>query len=40
MFKTIYDLDSILGDNVKKSPKVIKTKLESYMLKLKITVKQ
>ena len=34
MFKTIYDLDSILGDNVKKSPKVIKTKLESYMLKV------
>lgn len=34
MFKTIYDLDSILGKNVKKNPKVIKTKLESYMLKV------
>lgn len=34
MFKTIYDLDSILGKNVKKNEKVIKTKLESYMLKV------
>ena len=32
MFKTIYDLDSILGENIKKNTKLIKTKLESYML--------